>query len=285
MIRRAFSLSLVLVSLAVVLGAQSSVERSILVTVLDKDGAPLRDLKPSDFIIQEDGQRREVVSAVLATEPMSVALLIDTSKPSMGTEFPVRDVRNGLAAIVNAISADNPQSEVSLMDYAGAAVKTVNYTNNGDQILKSINRLIVNQRSYGVLLEGLIDTGKDLQKVKNARRAIVVVGFDAPDSSATQPREAAMAVQKSGAAFWAVAVGNNSSAARDVIFENLPPITGGVRVTMQTATGLVSALEKIGAALTAQYVVTYKRPGGAAASTIQAGATRGDKVLRASLIR
>jgi hypothetical protein len=264
---------------------QSMVERSILVTVLDKDGAPLRDLKPGEFIVRQDGQKREVTTAILATDPLSVALLVDTSKPNMGTEFPVRDVRAGLSALVKTVAADNPQSQISLMDYAGAAVKTVDYTSNGDQMLKSINRLIVNQRSYGVIVEGLLDTGKDLQKAKNARRAVVIVGFDSPDSSGTQPRDAAMAVQKSGAAVWAIAVGNNSSPVRDVLFENLPPLTGGMRITMQTATGLAPALERIGAALTSQYVVTFKCPEGSAASEIQAGASRGDKVLRGSLVR
>ena len=263
------------------------VERSILVTVLDKNGVPLRDLKAADFTVQEDAQRREVTSAALATDPMSVALLVDTTKPPPGIEFPVRDVRAGLSAIVKAVSADNPESPLSLMEYAGAAVKIVNYTNNGDQLLKSINHLIVNQRSYGVLLEGLIDTGKDLQKAKNLRRAIIVVGFDTLDSSTIQPRDVATVVQKSGAAFWAVSVatGNFSAPARDVLFENLPPLSGGLRITMQTATGLTQALEHIGAALTSQYVVTFKRPDGPPAAAIQAGATRGDKVLRASLIR
>lgn len=271
--------------LASALAAQALVERSILVTVLDKDGAPLRDLSAGDFIVREDGQPREVTTAVPAPDPLAVALLIDTSKPTIGTDLPLRDIRAALKAFVNTIYAANPESKISLMEYSGAAVKTVNFTSNGDQMLKATGRIVTSQRSSGVLIEGLVDTGKDLSKATTPRRAIVVLSFDAPEASTTQPRDAAVAVQKSGAAFWAVTVGSGSSPAREVIFESLPEVTGGRRITMLSASALEQAMTNVAGALTSQYLVTYKRPDGPAASTIQAGATKGATVLRASWMK
>ena len=258
-------------------------DHSILLTILDKDGAPLRDLKPDEFIVQDGGERKDVTAAALTTDPLDVALVVDTAKPTIGSQFPTRELRDGLAALVKAVYAENPQSRVSLMEYAGAAVQTVDYTNDGDKILKSVNRLVASQRSSGVLLEGLLDTGKDLQKSKTLRRAIVVVSLGSPDDGQTQPRDAAMAIQKAGASFWAVAVGT-SAPAREVIFENLPPITGGQRLTMVAPTGLVAALTKVGAALTSQYVVTFKSAG-APSQNLAAGAKRGEKVLMSPVVR
>lgn len=266
------------------LAARVPVERSILVTVIGKDGAPLKDLGPTDFTVHEDGQAREVASAALSNEPMAIALMIDTTKPQ-GSELPVRDLRVGLTAFVSAIYAANPASTISLMDISGAAVKTVNFTSKSDQMLKQVGRVVVSQRSSGVFLEGLLDTAKDLAKAPVTRRVIVVLSFDAQDTSATQPRDAAMAVQKSGAAFWAVTIGTGGSPLRDVIFENLPPVTGGMRLTAVSGSALTQMLTNVANALTTQYLVTYTRPDDGMATTIQAGARKGDKVLRANWVR
>lgn len=261
------------------------VERNILVTVVTKDGAPLKDLTPADFIVAEDGQKREVTGATLSNEPMAIALMIDTSKPPIGTDLPIRDIRAGLSAFVKTIYAANPESKISLTDISGAAVKSVNFTNNGDQMLKATGRVVVSQRSSGVLIEGLIDTAKDLINAPAARRAVVVLSFDAPEASTTQPRDAAVAIQKSGAAFWAVTIGSGGSPVREVIFDNLPATTGGMRLTALQGTGLEQMLGNVGAALTTQYLVTYTRPDDGKATVIQAGARKGDKVLRANWVR
>ena len=82
----------------------------------------------------------------------------------------------------------------------------------------------------------------------------------------------------------AVVVGA-SAPVREVLFENLPPITGGRRITMVAPTGLVQALTNVGAALTSQYVVSFEHGDGPVSGNLQAGARRGDAVLRAAVIR
>ena len=151
-------------------------------------------------------------------------------------------------------------------------------------MLKAVGRIVTSQRSSGVLLEGLTDTGKDLAKAKTPRRAIVVLSFDAPEASTMQPRDAAMAVQKSGAMFWAVVVGSGSSANREVMFENLPGLTGGRRLSAVEATSLTAMLGQVADALTGQYEVTFQGAGTNPAS-LQAGAKRGITVLRAPWMR
>lgn len=264
--------------------AQGLAPHSIFVTILDARGTPLRDLAPADFIVREGGQPREVATATLATDPLAIALVIDTSKPQIGRDLPIRDIRAGLTAFVQAIYAANPASTISLMDISGAAVKTVSDTSKPDQMLKAVSRVVTSQRSSGVLLEGLTDTGKDLAKAKTPRRAIVVLSFDAPEASTMQPRDAAMAVQKSGAMFWAVVIGSGSSATREVMFENLPGLTGGRRLSAVEATALTGMLGQVADALTGQYEVTFQGAGTDPAG-LQAGARKGTMVLRAPWVR
>jgi hypothetical protein len=276
------------VCLAVGVVAASSkklVDRSILITVLDKDNVPLRDLTAGDFAIMEDAQVRDVTAATLATDPMAVAIMIDTSTPPSGEDLPVRDIRAGLAVLVNAIYAANPQSKISLMDFSGAAVTTVGLTSAAETVLKATNRIVTSRQWSGVMLEGLVDVTKDLSKSGVPRRAIVVLSFDALEMSENSTRDVAAAVQKMGAAFWAVSVGSKTAPIRDAIFEHLPPLTGGRRITTQDPASLEKIFGQIGAALTSQYLVTYQRPEGPAAMHIRAGARKGASVLRSAWMK
>lgn len=258
----------------------SMASRTVLVSVVTNDGAPVKDLTPADFVVQEGGQVREVTGVTVSAEPMAVALVIDTSKPMIGRELPLRDMRAGLAAFVETIYAANPASKMSLMDIAGAAVKTVNYTSKPEQMLKAVKRVVTAQRSSGVLIEGLVDTGKDLMKMDTPRRAIVVLCFDSPEQSSTQPSEAAIAVQKSGAAFWAVSIGTNGSAVREVLFDALPDATGGMKLSAVAGTGIETLLANVAGALTTQYEVTFETPNGPGGGAVQVLPKKGDKVLR-----
>lgn len=52
------------------------------------------------------------------TEPLAVALMIDTSKPTYGTDLPLRDIRAGLAAFVRTIYAANPEPWTRFLEAA-----------------------------------------------------------------------------------------------------------------------------------------------------------------------
>lgn len=276
-------------------------ERSILVTALDSTGAPIRDLSAADFAVREDGEPRVVTDAQPAAEPLSIAVLIDTAQPPMGAASPVRDLRVGLEAFVTTIHGASPESRIALFELAGAAVRTVNFTTKTADLTRSIRRLFPSQRTGAVLLEGIVDAAKDLGEAPTPRRAIVTLTFASPEASQVQPRTVAQAAEKSGAAVWAISIQGTQDAAtatsgtqgadplgpvREVILENLPPATGGERLTALTATALEPLLKRVAHALLSQYVVTYTRPDGAAAPRAVQPAARGAaKVLMSPMIR
>ena len=103
-------------------GEVNSVEKTILVTVLDKAGAPIRDLAPAEFTVTEDGSRREVTGAALSVEPLFVSVLIDTSRPQEGDVDRIRDLRTSLTTFVKAVHAVSPTAEIALTTVGGAAV-------------------------------------------------------------------------------------------------------------------------------------------------------------------
>lgn len=294
-VRALCSLATVLVSLALVHAMPA--ERSVLITALDASGAPLTDLAPRDVSIREDGEVREVAKVERATEPLQVAVLVDSTQPPMGKQAPVRDIRAGLSAFVKAIHTASPESTIAMYEFGGAGVRTVNYTAKTADLERFVNRFFPGQRPTAVLLEAVMDAAKDIAKAKTPRRAIVCLSLGSPEVSQVQPRVVLDETMKAGAAFWAISVqGVQDSASaqagvqqidqlgpvREIILTNLPEATGGQRLTAVTASALESMLTRVANSLLAQYEVTYMRPDGAPVpKSIQARVARAATVLTA----
>ena len=96
---------------------QASKSQSVLVTVLDQDGMPIRDLKPLEFLVREDNQSREVTGAEISTEPLFVVCLADTTKPPLGITPPTQDLRAALATFVKTVTSESEGTEIALMEY------------------------------------------------------------------------------------------------------------------------------------------------------------------------
>ena len=60
--------------------ATSARTRTIYVSALDRDGAPVPDLGVKDVAVREDGAAREVLKVERATDPMQIVVLVDDSQ-------------------------------------------------------------------------------------------------------------------------------------------------------------------------------------------------------------
>jgi hypothetical protein len=255
-------------------------ERTVILTALGKDGEPIRDLKAEDFTIAEDGAVRQVASAAVATAPMFIDVLVDTSKPALGAADPIHDLRAGLADFVKTVQGASPETQIALGEFAGVSIQTVNFTAKTADLTKVISRLSTSQRSSSVLLEALIDAAKDIGKKPSTRRVIVTVNFDTPEASAVNGNSVLQEVKKSGAAYWPISVGTSGGApGRDMIVETLPAMTGGMLSIAVTATSVGAKLKALADALTSQYMLTYRNSSGASLTSIQASAKGAAKVV------
>lgn len=271
-------------------------QKSIIVTVVDQAGAPVRGVMPPDLVVQEDASTREVVDVKPAAEPMTIALLVDNTKPTMGKEAPTRELRAGLNAFVSTVLTASPESAIGIWEFAGAGVMTQKPTVKAEELTKKINRMFPSQQSGGVMLEALVDASKELSKKGlGPRRVIVSVSFNSPEVSTMEPRDVAIAMRKAGVNYWAVAIESNpdattssqgSTPTRELIINNVTAASGGMRVGGVTATSLEAQLKRVAEAITSQYVVTYARPDGAPAPTaIQAVSKKGMKALTAPWVQ
>jgi hypothetical protein len=263
-------------------------QKAALVTVVADGGKPIRDLKAADFVVKEDGAKREVVDARLADDPLSIVLLLDTTQPSLGAAPPTQDLRASAAAFVKAIHAVTPDAQIALEEFAGASVTTVEFTSQTADLEKAIARLYPNQQAIAVLLEGLVDAAKKLAKRPAPRRAIVTIDFNSPEGSADRTvKEAVNTVHDAGATLWAVSVRGTAQTTpnREEVLNKVTKANGGMRFSSVDPSGLEALMKTVAATLTSQYIVTFARPGEGAVKATTFETVGGPKVLLSPFMR
>ncbi len=83
--------------------------RQIFVTVTDSSGQPVSDLTAGNFDISEGGAKRTVLHAGLATNPMRIALMVDTSDAANAA---IAHIRTGVVSFLETLA---PEQEVMLV--------------------------------------------------------------------------------------------------------------------------------------------------------------------------
>lgn len=291
-------LGLALVS-APALTATEQNEKTIYLSVVDKDGKSVRDLATQDVLIREDNQDRDVVSVSMAKEPLAIVLLADTTKSAgsvgmmsrqnttAGSAEMIQDIRKSLTAFVKSISTANPESQIELMEFGQAAITVTKMTSNVTDLEKGINRLFPKPDAASVLLEAIVEASKSLSKARTPRRAIVVLNVEPGDEQSRQEaRKMNEELQKSRAGLWAVSlqVGSIKNEMRGLVLEVLTKNTGGRREFIQAQSAMEVMLTTFADNLTSQYAVTYRRPGNVTrAQVVQVGVMRQGLGLHASI--
>lgn len=280
---------------------QGEIEKQILVSVVDESSSkPATDLTATDFRVREDNAVRPVVDARLATEPLFVAVLVDTAKPMLGVTPPTQELRRGLTVFSEILDAADAEARIALIEFGGASVKTLDYTTPA-VLGSAIERLLPNQRSGAVLFEAIVDASRSLTAKPGPRRALVCINFSAPEMSSVHPKNVLSEVEKSGATAWSISIqdvegtssvqagkqgiDNRAAPDREAFLNTVTQATGGLRIRALEASSLATHLTTIANALVSQYEITYRRPAGASVKLIQPELARPGKVLLSRWVR
>jgi len=234
--------------------------REIYVSAVDRQGAPVTDLTAADLTIKEDGTTREIIDVKRATEPMQIALLIDDSAAAHdATSF----LRDGLAAFLERMRG---HAEIGLITVGERPTVLAPYTTDTEVLNDKVKRLFPRNNAGAYLLDALVDASKGLAKREAKRPVIVALTFEGTEYSNLQYQTVLRELEKSGAAFHAIAIGSPSSSLDDemrnrgqVLAEGTAR-TGGRRDQVLTNSGIPDKLKQVADDLLNQYAVTYGRP-------------------------
>src|SRR5262245_61109262 len=253
-------------ALATPSGQRSSRERSLYVSVVDREGAPVPDLGPSDFVVKEDNLTREVLRVTPAEEPMQIALLVDTSQAANEHISHIRTALGPFATEMTQPNAAGRKSEVAVIGIGERPTILSEYSNDPKQVQKGIDRVWSLQNSGMYLLDAIIEVSQGLKKREAARPVIITIATSGQDFSNRQHDQAIDPLKAAGAAFYALSLGQPdtslSSEAREraIVLDQGPLVTGGYHEQLLTSMSLSPKLKQLAAQLKHQYKVTYARP-------------------------
>jgi von Willebrand factor type A domain len=266
---RLLAVSLLLACAAVVLPADpvaQAIERSLYVSVVNHEGAPVPDLGESDFVVREDNVAREVLRVGPAEEPMQIAVLVDTSQTAREN---IPHMRTALPPFVTALTNPNEadaKNEVAIIAFGERPTIFTDYTTNVAALQKGISRIWAAQDAGAYLLDALLEVTRGF-KVREAKRPVIVaIAVEGPELSYRQYDQVLGPLRDSGAPFYALMIGSPSAdisdqgRSRSIVLDRGPSETGGRRDQLLTGMALPDRLKQLAAQLTHQYRVTYARP-------------------------
>jgi VWFA-related protein len=240
--------------------AQTKPAQQIYVSVVDSKGDPVTGLGADAFRVREDGTAREVLTAGPATEPLTVALLVDDSQATTAqTQF----IRDAVETFIRALDG----AEMSIVTFGERPTIAANYTKDQKTLLDAGKRIFPRPGAGAYLMEAISEVSRGFEKRNAARPVMVVLMMDnAVEFSNRHYEQVLSELQSSGAALHVVTLGQpgNSLADetrnRDQVIAMGTERTGGRRDAVLAPMAAAMKMKQVADDLTHQYVVTYARP-------------------------
>ncbi|HTI36136.1 MAG TPA: VWA domain-containing protein [Vicinamibacterales bacterium] len=230
-------------------------------SVLDADGHPVTGLTAADFTVREDNTTREVLSVAPATEPLTIAFLIDNTQASSGA---TQMIREGARNFVKALSG---KAEIAIITFGDRPTIAQDYTTDEKRLLDAVGRIFAQPGAGAYFDDAVMEVSRGLQKREPARPVIAALLVEDPHEFSNRYYQPILdQLAKSGAALHVLAFGTPSGSETDELRNRNQVLalgterTGGRRDQLLAATAIPGALTQLADELAHQYVVTYARP-------------------------
>src|SRR4051812_12473026 len=172
MIKRWLLVILILgLSLSTIVASQITVDVklvTLVATVTDSSGRHVPDLKPEDFIVEEDGSPQNVTLLEQSFDvPVSMGVVLDTST-SMESK-----INTATSSIDRFLQTLQPEDDIFLMSFAGGVRMEQDFTSDRKKLSSALRRV---RLSNGTALYDAVE--KSLRKIREGhheKKAILLV--------------------------------------------------------------------------------------------------------------
>jgi hypothetical protein len=150
-------------------------ERAVHVSVLDQGGTPVSGLGTRDFVVREAGVEREVVRVSAATDPLEIALLVDTSQaiePCLG------EVRSALKSFSREIADRHRRALFALGEHP---TRLTDYSTDPARLEEGIGRLFGRPGDGASVANAIIEVSRGMRQREAARPVVVLIAAEDPD--------------------------------------------------------------------------------------------------------
>jgi VWA domain-containing protein len=236
-------------------------ERTVYASVVDKNDAPVSGLSAGEFIVREDDVAREVLRVLPASEPMHIAVLVDTSQ---AMEEHMLDIRTALRAFFKQMGGKH---DIALIGLGERPTVLSDYTRDAARLEKSIGSVFSRSGSGTYIMDAIVETADGFRKRKASRPHIVVYAARGPEFSERYHQSVIDALRESGATLHTLMLTKPGAAMASREEQELAKvvadgtkISGGRRDDLLTPMALTDRLQSLGNELEHQYQVVYARP-------------------------
>ena len=227
----------------------------VVAMVRDAAGRSVRQLRPEDFEIYEEGRPQRIAVFEAETDlPLSIALLLDSS-PSAAKEW--NFVATSAGAFLRRVL--KPSDQAAVYQFAGNVRRLTNYTSQWPRLEGAIRGI---QLSSGTsLYDAIHRTAQEMEKLEG-RKAMVVLSDGADTTSRRSYHEALEAALRAEAAIYSIAVipirsqsGRSTAGEHSLI--GLARSTGGAFYAQDSLLSLETIFAQIEEELRTQYLLGY----------------------------
>jgi hypothetical protein len=245
---------------------QAGASRVALAVVTDLRNRPIVDISADDFVIQEAGAAREVLSLRPADYP--IVILFDTGA---GARDDVALIRKAVERFIDRIGP----RPVAVGTFGDPPVMLTTFEDERSALGPKIEVAIANPQGGSLPMRGAALAGQMLRAVGPLFSAIVIVSAaplgDAPDT----PEEVLAPIVDSGAAVHVIANRAGASAAgasRGMLaIRSLAEQTHGEFTSIYSAASYQAALDRLADRLTTEMMVEYLVPPGSKPIDVKVG--------------
>ncbi len=154
---------------------------SVPVTISDRSGRYIPNLKAEDFTLFADGKQQKIEFFAATEEPLNVALLIDTSR---STETVLEDIKEAARDFIKLLK---PQDRAMIVSFDYETHVLCNLTADRDELKRAIKNAEIGAEVGTTLRDAVFETAsRSLAKVRG-RKAIILLtdGKDAGSEIST----------------------------------------------------------------------------------------------------
>jgi len=171
---------------------------SVPVSVSDREGRYISGLEKNDFRIYRDGKEEKITFFATEDEPVTVALLIDTSESTKAVLDKIREAADDFIKLLNS----KDECMIATFD---SEVKIINpFTSDRDQLEKSLEKIQTGTKEGTIVFSAVDKIVREHFAPKQGRKVIVMLSDGKDFGSSVSKRDLLGSLEESDVMIYSI---------------------------------------------------------------------------------
>jgi Ca-activated chloride channel family protein len=224
------------------------------VTVTDSRGAVVPNLNSSDFTLEEEKVRQNVISFSHETAPVSLGILVDLSG---SMKYKIDKVRVAVEVLLHNME---PEDEEFLVTFADRPQLRWPFTSDTSAIRAALS--FSEPHGYTALFDAIALAAQQMRGAHNRRRVLFLISDGGDNYSRLTKRELRRLLDEEDVQIHAIGIHDHAMTREEVggpwILEDLAKITGGRHHMVENTSDLPTLAAQMSLALHDRYLIGYR---------------------------